>query len=50
MNEKESEEILDWALGEIEDIISTVKNLENLSKYRLRLMLLRRLVRKYILQ
>ncbi len=48
MNEKESEEILDWALGEIEDIISTVKNLENLSKYKLHLMLLRRIFGKYI--
>ena len=48
MNEKESEEILDWALGEIEDIISTVKNLENLSEYKLHLMLLRRIFGTYI--
>ena len=48
MNERESEEVLDWALDEINDIIEIVKNLSKLSHYNLHLMILTRLFKKHI--
>jgi hypothetical protein len=48
MNEKESEELLEWALDEINDVIITIKTLSKHSRYNLNLVLLRKLIRKHI--
>ena len=48
MNDRESEEVLEWALDELDDIIATVKTLTKLSGYNLHLMLLRRLFKKHV--
>ena len=48
MNDREAEEVLEWALDEINDIIVTVKTLAKLSGYNLHLILLRRLVKKHL--